>query len=336
MKIYTIKDIARLSDVGVSTVSRVLNNKPDVKEETRQRVLKVIKECNYYQNNNAKHLKQRNTHNISIVVRGRKSIFLNDIIEKMLTYSKKFDYNFFTEYIDETDSEFDIAKRLYAERKIEGIIFLGGDPVGKRQELEIMKIPCVYSTVSASEINLDFVSSVCVDDRLSAKQAVDYLFEMGHKNIAILGSPVTKMNTVGIRYQGVIDSFKDHGFEFSEKNYIESNFSFHNSYDSVKKIFEKENDYTAIFAFSDIMAIGAAKAVLDVGKKIPEDISIIGYDGISLMSYYNPTLTTIKQPSDEIAKKSIDLIIGIIEKKESKNIVVETEFIKGNSVKNIN
>ena len=138
MKIYTIKDIAELCDVGVSTVSRVLNNKPDVNEDTRQRVLKVIKECNYYQNNNAKKLKQLNTHDISIVVRGRKSLFLNGIIEKMLTYGDKFDYHFSTEYIDETYSEFDIAKRLYAERKIEGIIFLGGDPLGKREELEMM------------------------------------------------------------------------------------------------------------------------------------------------------------------------------------------------------
>lgn len=336
MKIYTIKDIADLCDVGVSTVSRVLNNKPDVNDDTRQRVLKIIKECNYYQNDNAKHLKQRSTHNISIVVRGRKSLFLNDLTEKMLTYGKNFDYNFSTEYIDETYSEFDIAKRLYAERKIEGIIFLGGDPLGRREELEMMKLPCVYSTVSASEVNLDFVSSVCVDDNLGSKKAIDYLLDMGHTNIAVLGSPVTSMNTVGRRYQGVVDSFKEHGLEFLSSNYFESNFSFHSSYNAIKEIFTRQNNYTAIFAFSDIMAIGAAKAMLDSGKKIPDDISIVGYDGISLMSYYNPTLTTIRQPSDLIAKTSIDLIIDIIEKNISKQIVVDTEFIKGNSVKNIN
>lgn len=336
MKIYTIKDIAELADVGVSTVSRVLNNKPDVNEDTRQRVLSIIKECNYFQNNNAKHLKQRNTRNISVVVRGTNSIFLNGIIEKMQNYSKKYDYNFMTEYIDEKISELEIAKRLYAEKKIEGLIFLGGDAIDKKEELKNMGLPCVYSTASAEGIDLDFVSSVCVDDRKCAKKAVDYLFDNGHRKIAILGSDVCALNNVGLRYEGFLDSYKAHGIEFDRCNYIESTFSFHGSYNAAKNFLSKENDVTAIFAISDIMAVGAAKAAMDCGYDVPDDISVVGFDGISLTKYYNPTIATIRQPSDLIASTSIDLIIDIIEKRCARNVVLEAELVKGNSVKNIN
>lgn len=334
MKILTIKDIARISGVGVSTVSRVLNNRPDVNEETRKKVLEVVKENNYSQNNNARHLKQLSTRYISIIVRGRKSMFLNSINERIQMLSKSSDYHFSTVYIDETSNEFDVARKLLAEKKTEGIIFLGGNNRDKKNELSKLTIPCVYSTVSADCINLDNVSSVCVDDRKFAKKAVDYLFDNGHKKIAVVGSEICSLDSMGLRLEGVKDSFKEHGMEFSLNDYIQSLFSFESSYEAFSDVLMKKREYTAVFAMSDIMAIGTAKAVFDYGLKVPDNISVIGFDGIDYSQFYNPTIATFRQPVDKIAKYSIELLLDmILNNKKAQHIVLDCQFIKGNSVK---
>ncbi len=337
VKIYTIKDIAKKAGVGISTVSRVLNNRPDVNEDTRDKILNIIKEFNYIQNNNAKHLKQRSTKCISVIVRGKQNMFFAGIIEKMQKYINDNEYQFVIEYIEETENEFDVAKKLYAERKIEGIIFLGGDANEKREEIKNLKIPCVYSTVAAQKVNLSYVSSVSIDDRKVTKTAVDYLFDNGHRKIAIIGSVPNSDDSIGLRFQGVLDSFKEHNMKFDRRYYIESNFLIKPAYMATKGAFDRLTDVTAIFAMSDTMAIGAAKAVIDSGLRIPEDISIIGFDGIELAAYYNPTITTIRQPADLIAQKSVELIVENIKSGEgAKHILVDAELVVGSSVKNLN
>ena len=336
MKIYTIKDIAKIAGVGVSTVSRVLNDKPDVKLETKMKVLEVIKEYNYSQNNNAKNLKQRTTKTIAVVVRGKKSAFLNSIIEKMNNCVEKTDYNFIFEYIDERENEFIIAKELVKEKKIEGIVFLGGNACDNFGEIKNLKIPCTYSTVDASNIELKLVSSVAIDDVKAGKMAIDYLVSKGHKKIAVIGSKPDKLDSIGLRFKGILDGFKENSIEFSDKYFIDSNFLLESAYEGVMKNKNILKDVTAIFAMSDIMAIGAAKAIIDCGYKIPEDISLLGFDGIELGRYYNPTITSIKQPEEKIAQKSIQLIVNsIAQGKQGKHITLDAYLLEGNSVKSI-
>ena len=336
MKIYTIKDIAKIAGVGVSTVSRVLNDKPDVKLETKMKVLEVIKEYNYSQNNNAKNLKQRTTKTIAVVVRGKKSAFLNSIIEKMNNCVEKTDYNFIFEYIDERENEFIIAKELVKEKKIEGIVFLGGNACDNFGEIKNLKIPCTYSTVDASNIELKLVSSVAIDDVKAGKMAIDYLVSKGHKKIAVIGSKPDKLDSIGLRFKGILDGFKENSIEFSDKYFIDSNFLLESAYEGVMKNKNILKDVTAIFAMSDIMAIGAAKAIIDCWYKIPEDISLLGFDGIELGRYYNPTITSIKQPEEKIAQKSIQLIVdSIAQGKQGKHITLDAYLLEGNSVKSI-
>ena len=336
LKIYTIKDIAKIAGVGVSTVSRVLNDKPDVKLETKLKVLEVIKQYNYSQNNNARILKQRTTKTIAVVVRGKKSAFLNSIIEKMYCFVKKTEFNFIFEYIDEQENEFIIAKQLLKDKKIEGIIFLGGNACDNYSEIKHLKIPCIYSTVDASNIDLKLVSSVAIDDVKAGKLAIDYLASKGHKKIAVISSKPDKMDSIGLRFKGVLDGIKENSLEFSNDYFINSSFLFESAYEGVMKKKEILKKVTAIFAMSDIMAIGAAKAITDCGYRIPEDISLLGFDGIELGRYYNPTITTIKQPEEKLAQKSIQLIIdSIAEGKQGKHIILDAFLVEGSSVREI-
>lgn len=333
MRIYTIKDIANLSGVGISTVSRVLNDKPDVKEETRQKVLDVVKRCNYSQNGNAKNLKQRETKNIAVIIRGKGSTFLNSIVQEMSQLSNDYPYNFIFEYIDEALDEFEVARQLVAEKKVEGLVLLGGNSLQNNAKIESLNIPCVYSTVNADNTNNRYISSVCVNDYIAGRSAAEYLISKGHKKIAIICSRPDCDDSIGRRYRGAVDCIIEHGLDFPDDNLIECNFLLNSAYNAVKSKKDILDRVTAIFAVSDIMAIGACRAIIDCGKKIPEDISIMGFDGIEMGEYFNPTLTTIKQPEKQIAQESIRLIVESVENDgKSEHLTVETQLIERQSV----
>jgi LacI family transcriptional regulator len=332
---YTIKDIAKLAGVGVSTVSRALNNHPDINKKTKDKIMEIIEECNYSPNENAKHLKLSFTNNISIIVKGTANPFFENIVEQMQYDLGRKGYNAIVNYIDEHGDEIKTAMKLYNEKKLEGIIFLGGSSKKFNTELSKFHIPCVVSTVFIPDLPLDKTACVSVDDKAAAGKALDYLITYGHKNIAIIGGKRGYTNT-DLRYQGAVESFAKHGLAFDDEKYMVSKFSLESSYNAMAALLEKDRTITAVFAMSDTMAIGAAKAITDAGLSIPEDISIIGFDGIDIAHFYNPTLATIKQPAKEIAKISVKVLIeNILGECENNKVLLDTQLIKGNSVKRL-
>jgi LacI family transcriptional regulator len=336
MKVYTIKDIANLAEVGIATVSRVINNRPDVNPETREKVLSIMERYNYVPNANAKHLKQTTTEIICLIVKGHSNMFFAGIIEMIQRNIEHHGYIPLVHYIDEHDNEIETAKQIYIEKKVKGIIFLGGNVYGNEEALKSLRIPCVVSTSSVSDFTLPNVSSVCVDDKGAAKEAVDHLFENGHVKIAVIGGVRDSVNSIWNRFQGVEASFDAHHQQFEPQYYIESKFSLSVTYDRVTAFLMAHHDNlpTAIFAMSDIMALGAAKAISDFGLRIPEDLSLVGFDGIEMAHFYNPSLTTIQQPANAIARISVELILENISTPDhSKHTVLPFTFIGGNSVK---
>lgn len=333
----TIKDIARIAGVGVSTVSRTLNNHPDVNEKTKQKILDIIKQYNYSPNTNAKILKQNVTNNIGIIVKGSFNPFFESIIERMQQDLKKQKYNALVTYIDERSDEIKEAIQLNKDKKLEGIIFLGGSADRFGSELPKLHIPCVVSTVFVPFSPDDMNACVCVDDRLASEKAVNYLISLGHKKIAIIGGKRGNHDGIDLRYTGAVNCIQKNGLHFDQRYYVESKFLLAESYKAMSKLLVPHLSATAVFAMSDIMAIGAAKAITDAGLKVPEDISIIGFDGIDISYFYNPSLATIKQPSKEIAQKSVEVLVRRIRGEEvvSNQILLETQLVKGNSVRNM-
>ncbi len=338
MEGLTIREIAKMAGVSVSTVSRVLNGMPDVNNNTRIKVNGIINEHGYVPNASARTLKQINTNIICIVVKGIQNPFFAPIVELIQQEIEKTKYIPVVHYIDEYSDEVGIASQLLTEKKALGVVFLGGNPTSKVRALSRLKVPCVLSTMPPNSQELKNVSSVCVDDHKAAKSAVDYLIGKGHAKIAILGGRRMDRDLVWNRYLGAKHSMDDHGYVFDEKMYIESKFSLDDSYRAVRKILGSgHHDFTAVFAMSDIMAIGAMKAIYDSGLKVPEDISVIGFDGIKIAGFLNPVLTTIKQPYEDIAEKSTELLIANIEGRAlGVNIILETQIVEGDSVLDLN
>ena len=332
----TIKDIARISGCGISTVSRALNDHPDVSQETKDKIKQIAKENRFVPNSNAKQLKQQVSNCIVILVKGSFNLFFASIIEQMQTHISRLGYETVIHYLNEDENEVRMAEQLCNEIKPLGITFLGGNPETFRKRFSNIAIPCILSTTSAQSLSFENLSSVSVDDVKCARQAVDYLFAHGHTHIGIVGGNEDISCTSGLRYAGCRQSFKEHGQELTEENFEQAHFNTSAGYEAAKKLLQKNPKLTAIFAMSDMLAFGTIRAISDLGFSVPNDISVIGFDGIELANYYCPKLTTIRQPCENIAVSSAKMLVGAIHGTEqAQHLLLDAEIIEGDSVRSL-
>lgn len=331
----TIKDIARESGYSVSTVSRVLNNRNDVSPDARKKIEEVVAKFNFVPNNNAKHLKQNNSKAIGVLVKGISNMLFASVVEEIQRMIEKTEYTLVVSYLDEDADEVEQAILLCRERKPLGLLFLGGNPEYFHREFSGVDVPCVLVTNRANEMHFENLSSVATDDIAAARCAVDQLFVAGHRRIGILGGDFDKSYTSHQRFLGCEQSFSEHWAVLDvEHCYEKARFSFGSACRAMKRLIGKFPDVTAVFAMSDVMAIGAIRALRDLGYRVPEDVSVIGFDGTSLAEYYNPKLATIKQQHQTLANRSIEILFGQIElKKEPIHEIVPFEFVNGESIR---
>lgn len=334
-----IKDIAKLAGVGVSTVSRVLNNHPDVKKETRDKVLEVIKEHNYVPNNSARILKSNNMKHIGVLVKGVFNPFFSEMLKIIEMHINQIGYTMILHhYYDQNDSsssEAEVLVSFIKEKRLQGVICLGGNFEGVREEsFEGLDVPIVLTSVDSSiEISSNLFSCVGIDNEKAAYEATNYLIQKGHKHIGMILGDEFDAGVSNRRAIGYMRALEENHIPINKAYITLGGYDFEPAYESVKKLLSEEEHITAIFAISDIMAIGAGKAVIDLGYKIGEDISILGFDGLDIGKYYNPALTTIKQPQRKMAYDSINLLVQLIEKKcENQRCVLETKLVERMSV----
>ena len=334
-----IRDIAKLAGVGVSTVSRVLNNHPDVKESTREKVLEIIKDSNYIPNNSARILKQNNTKNIGVLAKGGFNPFFSEMISVI---GNKIEESKYTMIFQQNDYAFaedvDMLISFVKEKRLQGIICLGGNFIDVTENsFENLGIPIVITSVSTiSKVGKGSYSSVGIDDVKAAYDATQYIIKKGHKKIAMM---IGEKNDFGIswwRYSGFVEALKENNLEENIGNLLIGNYDTRIAYEETKKYLKENPDITAIFAISDFMATGVAKAICDLGLKIGEDVSVVGFDGMDISEFYNPGITTVKQPKREIALKSIELLFDLLKGEcENKHLILETELIERESCGNI-
>ncbi|MBC5631111.1 LacI family DNA-binding transcriptional regulator [Clostridium sp. NSJ-6] len=335
-----IRDIAKLSGVGVSTVSRVLNNHPDVKESTRERVMQVIKESNYIPNNSARILKQNNTRNIGIFVKGVFNPFFSEMLNVI---GSKINESKYTMILQQNDygleEDVDTLKSFIKEKRLQGVICLGGNFVNIDEEsFGNIDVPVVLTSVNTEMPNIkDRYSTVGIDNLKSAYDATKHLINLGHKNIAIMLGEKNDLCISWWRYKGYKKALEESNIETNSENMLIGNYDTRTAYNETKSFLKQNKEVTAIFAISDIMAVGVAKAVADCGLKVGKDIAIIGFDGMDISEFYNPGITTMKQPKEAMALKSIELLFALLSGKgEHKHILLDTELIERESCNSIN
>lgn len=342
MDTITIKDIARLCGVGVSTVSRALNNHPDINEETRAMIMQVIKDNNFIPNNSARNLKRTDSNTIAVLIKGITNPFFSSIIKTFERKIKEKRYSLILQHVDDKEDEIDVALELIKEKKLKGIIFLGGHFIHSEEKLKQLKVPFVLCTIGAAQkLDENFCSYVSVDDFNESYKMVDYLCRMGHTRIAIVTAAMDDESIGCLRLNGYLEALGDNGIHVNNnlikfmKDEIES-YSMQNGYAVVKELLESGEDFTAVYAISDSLAIGACKAIFDTGKRVPEDYSVAGFDGLDIARFYNPSITTIRQPVEAMANETIRILFDIINKKiASDHKTFQGELVIGQSTSHI-
>lgn len=342
MDTVTIKDIAKMCGVGVSTVSRAINNHPDINQTTKDMIMNVIKDHNYVPNNSARNLKRQDAKCIAVLVKGISNPFFSSMIDIIERETHKRKYSFILQRVEELANELDVAIELVKEKKLRGIIFLGGNFSHNIEKLKLLTVPFVLSTTGmVDDLEKKEGSFVSVDDFKESYKIVDYLCKLGHKDIAIFAASEEDQSIGQLRFAGYEKALMDHGIEVNQDlvyrmNYDTDSYSLKTGYKLGRKFVQEGKSCTAIYAIADSLAIGVCRAIQESGFKIPEDYSIAGFDGIELGGYLTPSLTTLRQPVEDMALATIQILFDVIEESKShRQIFFDGELLERESTQKL-
>ncbi len=335
----TIKDIAKACGVSVSTVSRVLNDRPDVSEAVRRQVLEVVEKHNYIPNNSARDLVRSQSDNIGVVVRGTGTPFFSDMLKTVTHEIDAAGCNMILRQIGSDEDEVKAGAILEREKKLRGLLFLGGRYDYTAAELALVGVPyvcCSYTNQFGTLKKEDF-ASVSIDDHATAYAAVSTLIDHGHHRIAALIPSCSDHSISQLRFNGYQKALEDHGIPFDDTLAAEAGgFGLEHAYKATSALLEGGADFTAMFAVSDVMAIAAIKALSDHGRRVPEDCSIVGIDGIDLSKYCIPTLTTMVQPVEEMARESVRILLELLHHEGApRHVLLDTTLREGGSIRRL-
>lgn len=318
----TIKEIAKACHVSVATVSNILNKKPGASEATRQLVLKTAKEMDYMPNYVAKNLKTKNTRSIGVIAEDMTIFSIPDIIDGITEYCEEVDYQIlltnlrlYKKYQDvyyDREDYFDTVrqeiKKLMA-KQVEGIIYVTAHERVMHCIPEDLPIPAV---MAYGYTESEKVPSIVVDDEHGAYEVVSHLIRHGHKRIGVMMGKIESIHAQA-RLVGYQKALRDNGIVYDPEIIAQGDWTREGGYQITDKLLEQ--DVTAIFCMNDIMAGGLYDRLDELGKKIPDEISVAGYDDRELSSYYKPPLTTIKLPLHDVGYRAAQVMIDLLEKR---------------------
>lgn len=331
----TIKDIAEKSGYAVSTVSRALNGHPDVSPEAQRRIREIVQETGFIPNTNARRLKSQQARVVAIIIKGTRNPFFAEMLAPLQERIGKAGLATVVRYLHEHEDEVALAAQLCRELKPRGILFLGGDARNFAAEFSQVNVPCVLATVSLENLQYSNLSTVAVDDRTAAKRAIEHLLENGHRRILVLGGDTDNIGPSRLRLEGCREAFRSSGLSEDALLYRWCRFNTPDAYRAMCEFLDSGEEASAIFAMSDSLAVGAARALADRKIRIPEDYSIIAFDGTVLSEYYTPRLAAMRQPADEIVLKSADcLLASIWNGAPACHLLLPAQLVAGESVKN--
>ncbi|MGV8146923.1 MAG: LacI family DNA-binding transcriptional regulator [Alkaliphilus sp.] len=329
----TIIDVAKLAGVSVGTASNVINDKGNVSQEKTKMVSNAIEELKFIPSESARILKRGKTNSIALLIPQISKPFYSMLIEGVESAASDNNYDLI---FCKTNRDPKIEEKylnLLGEKKVDGVILVSIEINDNALDIvEENNYPVVV--FEKREKNLR-IPNISIDNKKGAKKAVQYLLESGHKDIAFINGSTSTIPGMK-RLQGYVEALSSYNLPFSKDLYFEDEYEVHVGYLGIKEILKKRK-ITAVFAGSDTIAIGVINGLHNMGFRVPEDISVIGFDDIYLASTSNPPLTTVKQPIFEMGYKAVEVLIDVINNKKDikKDNVFETELIVRQSCKTL-
>ncbi|NLU52502.1 MAG: LacI family transcriptional regulator [Clostridiaceae bacterium] len=335
----TIKDVAREAKVSPATISYVLNGKGNISEETKARIYAAMEKLNYIPNLSARGLVQNTSKLIGVVIPqtepGERLIFNNSFYSEVIgaiEYTARMQgYHVLISATDANESYFNLAR----QRNLDGIIVIGAYPDQFYLDVKKTQIPIVLID---SYFEDHYFHSIQINDRYGGYIATKYLLDKGHRNIGIFTGKIKEGGVVKKRYDGYVDALNEYGIPVNPEFIFEETVDFDSGLKLADRLLDKKTDITAIFCIADILAIGAMKGLLNRGVKIPDDISIIGFDDLIVSRYFSPSLTTVHQDIAKKGEEAVRLLLNTINdaQKGKQEIILPLSLVERESVKKIN
>ncbi|MEQ8821364.1 MAG: LacI family DNA-binding transcriptional regulator [Sumerlaeia bacterium] len=323
----TIHDIARMAGVSIGTVSRVINGKDRVAPDTRARVLSLIEQYNFRPRASARGLAMNKTRSIMLLVSDIGNIYFAELAKEISRHCRVRGYKVLLGDSDETISVESEHLKAMTDGSVDGLIIapLSTDAnIAHYGDLIERGFPLVML-----DTNLPGVKASCVrvDNRLGGEMAVDYLVEKGHRRIAFVSGDTT-FQTNRLRYEGYCQGLQKHGLPLREP-YLVPNQEFleEQGFCGVERLMALAEPPTAIFATSDLTAMGCIRAATAQGCRVPEDVAVLGFDNLKISAHLGIPLTTVGQPREEIGRQAVDLLLAKIDADKSKKLPIEERLV---------
>jgi len=324
----TIRDIAREAGVSINTVSRALNDKPDISDKTKERVLETVKRLGYRPNRLARGLRSNKTGTIGVVVTDIANPYFAALVKGVGKAAKEHNYSIILQDTDEDyEKEREAVQTMLAEQ-VDGLLIT---PVqtGKETIIELQEsgLPFVLLGRHFDDLETDYVAT---DDIRGGFLATEHLIRQGHERIALLGGPL-HISSAKERFQGYKEALERYGLELDERLIETGAITMRDGYATAKSLLSCEPRPTAIFAYSDFVALGIVKAIREAGLKIPDDIAIVGYDDIEFSSCLEVPLTTVRIPKEEIGRQAVEILLEKMAKPDGagqfRGVKLEVELV---------
>jgi len=315
-----LKDIAKKANVSTATVSYVLNGTGNISKETREKVLKVIEELNYTPNQIAKSLKTNKTSTVAVIAEDITVFNTPEIIDGINECADGLGFSIILanlrvhRRIGNRFSEIESCKPSIKQvldslvsKKVDGIIYIGVHPRDVTGLIETAK-PVVYTycyTTNPEDYSVNY------DDESAAYDATDYLIRLGHKKIGLISGPIDSLPSHS-RFNGYYKALADHGLPFYPQYVKTGDWEYESGFRLARELLGDPEPPTAILAMNDLMAGGVLDACKDKGVRVPEELSVVGFDNRECSFYYTPKLTTMDLPLREMGIRTMDMIHRII------------------------
>ena len=328
----TIYDVAREAGVSMATVSRVVNNNPNVKPQTRKKVFEAIERLGYRPNAVARGLASKKTTTVGVVIPDISNAIFAEVARGIEDIANMYHYNIILCNADKKkDKEIRVINTLL-EKQVDGLLFMGGAVT--EEHIIAFKSSNVPIVLCATTDEQATIPSVDIDHEAAAFDAVTSLIAQGHKSIAMISGTLQDPANGYARFQGYKRALEEAGHAYDESLVRVGNYRYESGIEAMKYFLEMDKKPTAVFAATDEMAIGAIHSIQDYGLKVPEDISVISVDNSRMASMVRPQLTTVAQPMYDIGAVSMRLLTKLMKKEavEDPRVILQHELINRQSV----
>lgn len=332
MKQITIYDIAKLANVSVATVSRVINGTAPVKHSTREKIERIIQQHQFQPNAMARSLLKKETGIIGIIVPDLTNPFYTEVLEgaeqEALTTGHTF---LLTNSVGDYQKESQYLS-IMREKRVDGMVFLGGrinlKAANEELDQELIQHASLIPTVLVNgTVKGNVLTRVATDEYAGACMAVQYLIDCGHTHIGFLGGEL-HMSTTSTKLRAFKKTLRDAGLDVREEWILTDSFSIDSGREKMNTLLQLAEKPTAVLCVNDFVAIGAIKTAIDQEVSIPDEMSIVGFDDIPLSHHFIPEITTVSQEANELGRTAIQVLQKLMNhEKVKKHTVIEPKLI---------